>query len=60
MTKQCECCGKEIEIAFGSTKFCKKCSKYIFDLRKENCNLKHRLQLRNKRIEKLELEKLLK
>ena len=43
--KYCECCGKEVEIAFGSTKFCTKCSKYIFELRKENYNLKQKLKI---------------
>jgi len=54
--KKCECCGNEIEIAFGGTKFCTKCSLYIFRLKAENYNLKQMLKTAKKTIEKLKNE----
>lgn len=53
MIKHCECCGNKLEIVFGSTKFCSKCSLYICNLRQENYNLKQRIKIRNKIIERL-------
>ena len=40
--KTCECCGKELEIVFGTTKFCSSCSIYIWKLKQKI----HYLELR--------------
>jgi len=58
--KYCECCGRKIEIAFGSSKYCKRCSLYIFNLQKERGIIKHQLKMKNQRIKKLEAKILLK
>ena len=60
MTKYCECCGKELEIVFGSSKYCKKCSLYIYNLTRENSSLKQSIKKRDKRIKKLETQIILK
>ena len=60
MVKYCECCGRKVEIAFGSSKFCKKCSLYIFELKKENHDLKRRMKKKDKRIKELQAKILLK
>ena len=60
MIKYCECCGKEIELPFGSTKYCKKCSLYIYNINKERYSLKQRLIKKDKRIKKLESQIILK
>jgi len=44
MIKKCECCGKEIKIVFGSTKYCSKCSIHTKSLREEINNLRLRIE----------------
>ena len=52
--EKCECCERDIKIVFGGTKFCNQCSIYIFKIRTENHALKRKIQIRDKRIKKLE------
>ncbi len=43
----CECCGKEIEIVFGPTKYCTKCSVHSRNLHAIIGRLRRKLKLNN-------------
>lgn len=44
MNKKCECCDKDLEVAFGPTKYCNNCSLYVTKLNRQIGVFKHQLK----------------
>jgi len=46
--KNCENCGKTLNIVFSGTKYCNNCALHIWELRKDKNTLKQKLERRKK------------
>jgi len=55
--KYCECCGKELKMAFTTTKYCNSCAVFTGDLRRENHQLRRRLKEVREKLKVLKGEK---